>query len=105
MSSSLEKYNQHQKHKDSKENFTISESSINAGVNDAFYVFLVMIAIMFVLLELFLLFVAIKIALTCTKNTEERLVYFGLAVFFTLPYVLLSVFMSPCAKKALGSEK
>jgi len=62
---------------------------------------MLVIAIIFVALEFLLLFFAINIALTCTQGGAERIVHVVLAILFTVPYMLLSIFFSDCAKKTL----
>jgi NADH:ubiquinone oxidoreductase subunit 3 (subunit A) len=83
-----------------KESYTKGEA-VTAGINSAVASSLLVIAIIFVILELFLLFFAINIALNCTKGGPERTVHILLAIILPLPYMLLSIFFSDCAKKTL----
>lgn len=77
----------------------------NQGTTAAFNTFLVVIALIFFILEIILLFYAILIALNCTKAGAERIVHIVLAVIFTLPYMLLNVLFNPCAKNTLINTK
>tara|TARA_Y100000389_G_C17117441_1_gene343767 strand:+ start:252 stop:569 length:318 start_codon:yes stop_codon:yes gene_type:complete len=92
---SLEKYQQSK-----KESYSQGDA-INAGVSSAVASSMVVIAVVFIVLELLLLFFAINIALNCTQGGPERIVHILLAIMFTLPYMLISVFFSDCAKKTL----
>jgi|688.fasta_scaffold1771044_1 positive regulator of sigma E activity len=51
--------------------------------------YLITSAIILLIVELFFLYFAITIALQVSKNRGELLMNLGLAVFLTLPYVLL----------------
>ena len=51
--------------------------------------YLVVSAIVFIIIELFFLYFAVMIALQVSKSRGELILNLGLAVFFTLPYVLL----------------
>ncbi len=75
--------------------------SIGRGINTGFELFILMIAVVFFLLELVVLFYSIMMARYCTKSGSERVVHFTLAAMFTFPYALISIFFSPCAKAAL----
>jgi len=75
--------------------------SINDGISSAVTSSMLVIAIIFVALEFLLLFFAINIALNCTQGGAERIVHVVLAILFTVPYMLLSIFFSDCAKKTL----
>jgi len=75
--------------------------SLGRGVNTGFELFILMIAVVFFLLELVVLFYSIMMAMACTKNGAERTVHVILSIFFTYPYALISIFFSPCAKSVL----
>jgi hypothetical protein len=92
---SLEKYQ-----KAKKESYSQGDA-INTGINSAVASSMLVIALIFLVLELLLLFFAINIALNCTQGGPERIVHILLAIIFTLPYMLLSVFFSDCAKKTM----
>lgn len=83
-----------------KEGFSALDST-NDGMSLGFATGFLIIAIVFVMLELLVLFYAITMAINCTKAGPERIVHVVLAIVFTFPYVLLSMFFSPCAKKTL----
>jgi hypothetical protein len=51
--------------------------------------YLIVTAIVLLLVEIFFLYFAITIALQVSKTRGEMLLNLGLAIFFTLPYVLL----------------
>lgn len=87
-----------------RENYNDLDAA-NQGATAAFNAFLVIIALIFFILELILLFFAILIALNCTKAGAERIVHIVLAVIFTLPYMLLNVLFNSCAKNTLISAK
>lgn len=80
------------------------EDAVNAGVSSAVSSSVLVISIIFLILELFLLFFAINIALTCTKGGPERTVHIVLAIILPVPYMLLSIFFSDCAKKTLRGD-
>lgn len=96
LKNSVEKYNNYK-----KENFTLSKKSINKGVNDAYFTFLIFVSFLFFVIELIMLYFAIFIAIYCSNSKEEKIVNFGLAVIFTGPYILLNILFNPCAKEYL----
>ena len=89
--------------KRSKENYGIGSSAV-AGMSAAFVTFSLVVAIIFFVLELLVLFYSISIAIGCTKGGPERVVHIVLAIIFTLPYALLNVLFNKCAKKVLRSD-
>lgn len=100
LKSAIDKYRAAKK----RENYNDWDAA-SQGASAAFNAFLVVIAMIFFVLELVLLFYAILIALNCTKAGAERIVHIVLAVIFTLPYMLLSVLFNPCAKSTLVNTK
>lgn len=64
-----------------------------------FKIFFLIIAIIFVIMELLVLFYAVNMAIKCTKAGHERTVHFVLATVFTFPYALISMFFSPLCQK------
>lgn len=99
LKSSLERYRRAKK---DKENFSISvRDSAGAGMSAAFASFTLVVAVIFFILELVLLFYAINMALVCTKGGPERIVNIVLAVTFTIPYVMLNILFNQCAKNSL----
>lgn len=83
-----------------KEGYTGWQSA-NAGASAALASFSLVVAVIFLLLELLVLFYAVSVALSCTKGGPQKIVHVVLAVTFTLPYMLFSVFFSDCANKTL----
>ena len=75
----------------------------NTAVSPAAKAFLVIFASIFFLIELVLLFFAIKIALHQTEGSE-RVVNLILAVIVPIPYVLLKLVMTPSVTKAALSS-
>jgi len=93
----IENYKKYKSKSGSIENYD-NEKSVKKGFTDAINSFLVIIALIFFLFELLLLYFAIYIAIKCSKSREERIVNFVLAIIFTIPYVLLNILFNPCAK-------
>jgi hypothetical protein len=75
--------------------------SIGRGISTGFELFILMIAVVFFLLELVVLFYSIMMAMACTKPGAERVVHVTLSIIFTFPYALIAIFFSPCAKSVL----
>jgi NADH:ubiquinone oxidoreductase subunit 3 (subunit A) len=75
--------------------------STNAGMGLGFSTGFLIIAVVFVMLELLVLFYCINIAYTCFTG-PERIINLVLAITFTLPYALVTTVFVPCAKKALN---
>lgn len=92
--------NSYEKYKKARENFTAGEA-VEAGTSAAFTSFTMVVAIIFFVLEILLLFYGINMAITCSKAGRERVVNVVLATMFTMPYVLLNILFNPCAKKSL----
>jgi hypothetical protein len=100
LKNSLENYNKSQSK--NKEFYSKKEGGpIESGFNVAFYTFILVIAMIFFIMELFLLYFAISIAIYCSTSKEERIVNFVMATIFTLPYVLLKTIFDPCSKNYL----
>ena len=74
-----------------------SETKMSTVVS---YIALVFSLIFFVM-ELFVLFYAIDIAIRCSKTQAERVVNLVLATTFTIPYVMLNILFNQCAKDRL----
>ena len=103
LKSSLDRYRAMRK--DNKEKFSISGGdSAGAGASAAFASFVLVVAVIFFLLELIVLFYAINMALVCTKGGAERIVNVVLAITFTIPYVMLNILFNQCAKKSLTGD-
>jgi hypothetical protein len=84
------------------EGYTMLEST-NAGMSLGFATGFLIIATVFLMLELLVLFYSIGMAMNCTKPGPERIVHVTLAIAFTFPYALLNALFIPCAKKTLTS--
>ena len=84
-----------------KEKFGVSRDAIKSGLSKSFYTFMVIVAFIFFVLELFLLYFAVSIAIYCSTSREERIVNFVLATIFTAPYVLVKIIFEPCSKQYL----
>jgi hypothetical protein len=97
LKTSLENYN---KSRD-VEKFTYAGKSVKAGLSKSANIFILVIAFIFFIMELFLLYYAINIAIYCSTSQEERIVNFVLATIFTVPYVLVKTVFDPCAKNFL----
>ncbi len=69
------------------------------GFNDGLLFVMYIFALSLLLLEIMLIFYAITIALRCSKPGMNRVAHVSLALFFTIPYVLLALFLSPCVEK------
>jgi len=82
------------------EKYTADEVAA-AGASASFLSFGLVLATLFLVLELLVLFYAISIALQCTNPGPERIIHIVLAITFTLPYVLLNVMFNNCAKQTL----
>ncbi len=98
--SAAEKY---QKARRVKERYSSNDSVATPmdGAAAAFNTFTLVVAIVFVMLEILLLFYAIGIAITCSAPGAERIVHLVLATTFTLPYMLLNAILNDCAKQRL----
>jgi hypothetical protein len=102
LKTSLDRYRRARKN---KENFSISVSdSAGAGATAAFASFTLVVAVIFFILELIVLFYAINMALACTKGGPERIVNIVLAITFTIPYVMLNILFNKCAKSSLRGD-
>lgn len=94
-----------ERYKNSKEYFTQNDDNDKnkktqlTGFELAFAIFLLIISIIFLILELILLYFAVSIAMKCSNTKAERIVNFIMAVTFTLPYVLIKTTFDPCSKK------
>lgn len=95
---SLERYQ-----KSRKESYTQGDA-VTAGIDSAVTSSVLVISLIFLALEIFLLFFAIIIALNCTKGGPERIVHVLLAIILPIPYMLFSIFFSDCAKKTLRGD-
>lgn len=91
---------QYQKAKKYKEKYSVGDSA-SGGAAAGVATGTLAVAVFFLALEFLVLFFAISVALKCSQGGAERIVHLILAVTFTLPYMLFSVFFSNCATEAL----
>ena len=94
---------QYRKSKNIQEGYNVADVA-GAGMSAAMASFVLVIAVLFFMLELMVLFYSITIALNCTESTPERVVHIVLAITFTLPYALLNVLFNKCAISTLRSS-
>jgi hypothetical protein len=95
---------QYHKAKKYKEKYSVGDSA-GGGVSAGVATGSLMVAVFFMALEFLVLFFAIGVAMRCSKGVAERIVHLVLAITFTLPYMLFSVFFSKCATDMLrGSQ-
>ena len=90
--------------KSQTEGYTLLEST-NAGITIGIATGFLIIAIVFLMLEILVLFYIITIAINCTEPGPERIINIVLAISFTFPYALLNLIFVPCAKKAISTTK
>lgn len=69
-------------------------------MNKALAFFLLALALALFIMEVVVLVYAIRIAVACSEPGANRVTHVVLAVFFTIPYLLFSLFLAPCHKKA-----
>ena len=99
LKNSLENYNIAK----NKEYYNSSRKAIKSGLSASFYTFILVISFIFFIMELFMLYFAISIAIYCSTSNQERVVNFVLATIFTAPYVLLKMLFEPCTKSYLAN--
>lgn len=63
---------------------------------------LLTVSIIFLIIEICMLYFAIKVALASGKSRETTFVHVILALTLTLPYLLISLIFNPDARAALG---
>jgi len=98
LSKTLETYQ-----KEKRENTTGNTitNSMSAGAASAFTTGMLILSVIFFVMEIILIFYAILIAFSCTEGGPERIVHVFLAVFFTIPYILLMIVFNKCAGETL----
>lgn len=94
------KHSIHNSGKFIREGYNLGETSV-AGISASIDIFILAFACLFFILELFLLFYSISLAIKCTKPGPQRIMHITLAITFTLPYALISVFFNKCAQDTL----
>jgi ABC-type multidrug transport system permease subunit len=103
----MEKYQLSKKRSDTYKHIGKSKhyaDPISAGINSGFELFFLSIAILFLCLEFLILLYSINIALKCTSPGPERIMHVTMAMLFTVPYALFSMFFSKCAATTLQSS-
>lgn len=95
-----------EKYQKNKEKQSDVENSVSSGALCAFNAAMLVFAVIFFVMEIILVFYAIYIAFRCTEGGPERIVHVTLAVFFTIPYMLLMTLFNKCAGETLrnGSD-
>ena len=58
---------------------------------------MLVVALVILVIEIAILFFALKLAIETTTSTGMRILHIFLALFFTIPYILFSVLLSPKA--------
>lgn len=90
--------------KTKKEKFSDNWHSANSGMTLAVSTGLLTLSIIFLILEMIVLFYSITIAIRCTTPGPERIVHVVLSIFFTLPYILVSALFTQCGKSILTEK-
>ena len=72
------------------------------GCNDGSSLMLLIISVVFLVIEISMLYFAVKVALASGKSSTTKFVNVILALTLTLPYLLLSVLFNEDARAALG---
>lgn len=88
----------YEKHKAKIEGYPKLQQAGNGTKDGLTYAILIFSLVLFVI-EFLLVIYAVRIAYACSTPGYERLVHISLALFFTFPYLLIAVFLAPCAKK------
>ena len=97
LQNSMEKY---KKNRESYNKWEFAQAGLGMGLATGF----VFISVVFFILELVVLIYALNIAVKCTQGGSERVVHVVLAVAFTFPYMLISLFFNKCASGVLKGE-
>ena len=92
----------YEKYKKTKESYGYIDSA-NDGITASLSGFILIMSIIFFILEFLLIYYAISMAIRCTKSPPERVTHLILAIVFTLPYTLVSVFFNKCSQEVLSS--
>ncbi len=66
------------------------------GAQNGLVFVIYMISLAFLIMELLLMFYALKLSLKCSKPGLNRVAHVSMAFFFTFPYILMSLFFSSC---------
>jgi len=106
LTSAMEKYEKKKK-KIMRENEAYSRQNMSpggAGMSLGLLSGFMMVAILFFVLELILVFYAVMIALRCTTGGAERMIHLVLAIIFTLPYMLINLVFNRCAVGVIRNE-
>jgi NADH:ubiquinone oxidoreductase subunit 3 (subunit A) len=99
LKNAIEKYSQS---RIKREGYSKMES-VSAGVSAAFTSAFLVIAIIFLTLEILVMFYCIVISLRCTEPGPERIIHVILAITFTYPYALVMLVFNKCAPNALNN--
>ena len=74
---------------------------VYAPESDLYLVLMLAVSFIFFVFEFLLLVIAIMIAINTTSEGKERFVHLVLAIFYTMPYLLLMAVFNEDAKKYL----
>lgn len=94
--SSYNLYCANKQYKDSRENYSLDPSIKKRTFSQFLFA-----AVIFVI-ELVILFYAVNIAVECNKSNVAKFIHITLAVFFTLPYLIGMMLLSPCASDKIS---
>lgn len=97
---SLERYQTIKKEKENYNAWDSASTGASAGLSAGF----LLVAIIFVLLELTVMIFGLNVAIKCTKPGGERVVHVVLAIAFTFPYVLYMLLFNQCASNVIKGE-
>ena len=96
----VENYKEKEGKESENEEYSVLDSA-SGGLVAGFLTGFVIVALIFVALELLVMVFALQVAIRCTSPGPERIVHLVMAVVFTLPYMLLSLLFNKCAVATL----
>lgn len=106
LKNSLEKYKKSKRRgKNNKSKRVKRSSALRSTQSSSNSALSVAAAVVFLILELIVLYYAIALAFSCTQKGPERIVNVILAVLFPFPYLMLNILLNGCAKSTLQSGK
>jgi hypothetical protein len=77
--------------------------SVIDGDKNSYSLIWVIVGLIFLAMELALLYYAINMAMECSRPGPERIINVILALMFTMPYVLLNTLFNKCFKAKLSN--
>ena len=87
-----------------REKYSSGDSTGSTTGSKTSSVVLVAFAILFLLMELVIVYYSIVIAFSCSQKGPERVVNVILAVLFPVPYLMLNLLFNNCAKSTLQTS-